>query len=185
VPVNLHLGCGKRFLPGFVHIDLADFPHIDHRHDIRTLPMIKDGTVDLIYTSHALAYFDRIEVQQVLREWHRVLRRGGTLRIAVPDFEALVKLYQKTGKLDNILGPLFGRWPIQTPDGEEVLFERTVYDFDSLRATLEGAGFSNVRRYDWRQTLHKDHDDHSQAYFPHMDKDKGLLISLNVEATRP
>ena len=39
-------------------------------------------------------------------------------------------------------------------------------------------------RYDWRQTLHKDHDDFSQAYVPHMDKEKGLLISLNVEADK-
>jgi len=41
-----------------------------------------------------------------------------------------------------------------------------------------------VRRYDWRQTLHKDHDDHSQAYIPHMDKENGRLISLNVEAEK-
>jgi hypothetical protein len=53
-----------------------------------------------------------------------------------------------------------------------------------LRETLEIAGFTNVRRYDWRQTVHKDHDDFSQAYIPHMDKENGLLISLNVEADK-
>ncbi|RPJ57790.1 MAG: methyltransferase, partial [Dehalococcoidia bacterium] len=26
--------------------------------------------------------------------------------------------------------------------------------------------------------------DYSQAYIPHMDKENGILISLNVEATR-
>ena len=45
--------------------------------------------------------------------------------------------------------------------------------------------FVNVRRYDWRQTIHKDYDDHSQAYYPHMDKENGLLMSLNVEADKP
>ena len=30
----------------------------------------------------------------------------------------------------------------------------------------------------------KDYDDYSQAYIPHMDKERGILISLNVEATR-
>lgn len=47
--MKLHLGCGKRYIPGFVHIDLDDFPHIDYHHGIRTLPMFKDDTVELIY----------------------------------------------------------------------------------------------------------------------------------------
>jgi hypothetical protein len=45
-------------------------------------------------------------------------------------------------------------------------------------------GFKNVHRYDWRQTIHKDYDDFSQAYIPHMDKEHGILISLNVEAEK-
>jgi hypothetical protein len=57
-----------------------------------------------------------------------------------------------------------------------------VYDFESLRSTLQTAGFREVRRYDWRDTVHKDFDDYSQAYIPHMDKEAGRLISLNVEA---
>lgn len=49
---------------------------------------------------------------------------------------------------------------------------------------LETNGFENVHRYDWRQRIHKDYDDHSQAYFPHLDKENGILISLNVEAIK-
>ena len=74
--LQLHLGCSKRFIPGFVHIDLADFPHIDYRHDIATLPMFEDGSVDLIYSSHTIEYFDRVEVIAVIEEWCRVLKRG-------------------------------------------------------------------------------------------------------------
>ena len=36
----------------------------------------------------------------------------------------------------------------------------------------------------YERTGHKDYDDYSQAYVPHMDKENGLLISLNVEATK-
>lgn len=182
--IRLHLGCGKRNIPGFVHVDQADFPHIDHKHDIRTLPFIKDGEAELVYSSHALEYFDRVEVKAVLAEWRRVLRPGGALRLAVPDFEALVTVYQKHGKLDMVLGPLYGRMVVQTPQGERVIYHKTTYDFASLRQLLEENGFGNVRRYDWRKTVHKDHDDHSQAYVPHMDKEHGLLISLNVEADK-
>jgi len=174
--MNLHLGCDKRFIPGFVHIDLADYPHIDHRHDIRSLPMIADGAVDLIYACHALEYFDRVEVIEILKEWRRTLKVGGILRLAVPDFEALVQVYARTGDLMRIIGPLFGRWPVP--------YHRTAYDFASLSRVLEAVGMSEIRRYDWRATIHKDFDDYSQAYFPHMDKNAGLLISLNVEAVK-
>lgn len=179
--VQLHLGCGKRYIPGFIHVDVANYPHIDYRHNIKDLSIFPDEYADLIYASHVIEYFDRIEIVSVLRDWHRVLKRGGIIRLAVPDFEALVELYQRFYDLDKILGPLFGRWAV----GEgQVFYHRTVYDFDSLARLLAKQGFENIRRYDWQKTLHKDYDDHSQAYYPHMDKENGLLISLNVEATK-
>jgi len=103
----------------------------------------------------------------------------------VPDFEALVEVYQKYDELRKVVGPLYGRMVIETGHGHKTLYHRTVYDFQSLKDVLEGAGFTNVHRYDWRKTVHKDYDDFSQAYVPHMDKKKGLLISLNVEAEKP
>ncbi|MCX6003853.1 MAG: methyltransferase domain-containing protein [Chloroflexi bacterium] len=182
--IRLHLGCGKRYIPGFIHIDLDKFPHIDYQSDVANLPMFANGSVDLIYSSHTLEYFDRVEVQDVLKEWHRVLKPGGIVRVAVPDFEALIKVYQRYGDLGKIIGPLYGRIIIKTPDGEKRVYHKTVYDFSSLKGILELAGFTNIRRYDWRKTIHKDHDDFSQAYIPHMDKERGLLISLNVQGER-
>lgn len=177
--VQLHLGCDKRFLPGFIHIDLAKFKHIDYCHDVRQLPMFDDDSVDLIYASHVLEYFDRIEVREVLGEWHRILKVGGLLRLAVPDFQALIKGYELYG-LDKILGPLYGRMAV----GRKKIYHKTVYDLESLKTVLEECGFGDVHRYDWRETIHKDYDDYSQSYLPHMDKDHGLLISLNLEAVK-
>ena len=65
-PLKLHLGCGKRYIPGFVHVDLDDFPHIDHRANIGRLPMFADGSAELIYCCRALQYFDRMEAVAVL-----------------------------------------------------------------------------------------------------------------------
>lgn len=182
--VCLNLGCWHRHIPGWVHVDLCDMPHIDHKTSIDKLPMFEDGSVDLIYSSHSFPYFDRQEAVGVLAEWHRVLKPGGTLRLAVTDFDALLKVYAKTGELPRILGPLFGRMEIETPDGPANIYEKTTYNEVDLRALLEAAGFKDVHRYDWRDTIHKDYDDHSQAYFPHMDKENGVLVSLNVEATK-
>lgn len=181
--MKLHLGCGKRFIPGFVHIDLDKFGHIDYKHDIRTLPMIKSNSVELIYFCHGIEYFDRVEVIEVLKEWKRVLKKGGILRLAMPNFEALVKVYKKYKDLDKIIGPLFGRWEINGSK-KKVLYHKTVYDFPSIKKLLKSQGFIKVRIYDWRKTIHKDYDDYSQAYIPHMDKDSGMLISLNVEAVK-
>lgn len=182
--LRLHLGCGKRVIPGFVNIDIADFKHIHHKTSIDKLDMIEDDSVDLIYCSHAFEYFDRQEAVKVLDEWYRVLKDGGILRLAVPDFHKLVKLYLAYDvDLEDILGPLYGRMEICTPR-RKVIYHRTVYDFTSLRNLLRSAGFIGVFQYDWRRKIHKDYDDHSQAYYPHMDKENGILISLNVEGRK-
>lgn len=68
--------------------------------------------------------------------------------------------------------------------GRLIIYQKTVYPFSSLKEILENNGFDKVQHYEWQKTIHKDYDDHSQAYYPHMDKENGILISLNVEATK-
>lgn len=184
---QLYLGAWKRHIPGFIHIDLDDQPNLDYRHDIRSLPMFADNSADLIYTSHSFEYFDRAEGEKVLKEWCRILKHGGVLRIAVPDFEAIVKVYLKYNKdlgHKGILGPLYGKMPIKEKGKDKIIYHKTAYDFKSLKKVLQSAGFKNIHRYNWKKTIHKDYDDHSQAYIPHMDSKKGILISLNMEATK-
>lgn len=182
--MKLHLGCGHRYIPGFVHVDLYDLLHVDYKSGIDDLSVLDDGAASLIYSSHSFEYFDRTEAVGVLKEWYRVLAPGGVLRLAVPDFDALIRVYRESGSLDRILGPLYGRMEIESQNGNEMLYHKTTYNFDSLKELLEENGFKKTHRYNWRNTIHKDYDDHSQAYFPHMDKDGGLLISLNVEAVK-
>ncbi|HEY4120265.1 MAG TPA: hypothetical protein VGM56_20510, partial [Byssovorax sp.] len=114
----------------------------------------------------------------------RVLAPGGVLRLAVPDFEALVRLYLESGEIQKVLGPVFGSWKIKTTAGNEHIYHRVAYDYRSLERTLLGAGFTGVRRWNWRETEHAHIDDFSQAYHPHMDKANGTLVSLNVEAVK-
>lgn len=176
--MKLHLGCGKRYIPGFVHIDAVPFDHVDHVAAIDHLGFIPDNSCSLIYNCHVLEHFKRHDTLRVLKEWNRVLEPGGVLRTSVPDFAALCEIYRKYGELKLVVGALYG--------GQNYLYNihYNVFDFQALKIQLEEAGFENVRRYDWRQTEHATIDDYSQAFVPHMDKDHGIQLSLNVEATK-
>lgn len=198
-PIKLHLGCGWRdFGEDWIHIDGGEYPHL-HSHDITKLPF-QNESVDLIYASHVFEYFDREEGLEVLKEWFRVLKKGGILRLAVPDFEEIAKLYSQ-GKfsLKNFLGPLYGKMKMGVKglneENNPTIYHKTVYDFDDLKELLGSVGFKNIQKYDWKVTSpHDKFDDHSQSYLPSenfiptfekpFDKENGYLISLNLEAEK-
>jgi predicted SAM-dependent methyltransferase len=179
--IKINMGCGWRnFGKDWIHIDGGDYRHLDYT-SIVDLRQFQDDSVDLIYASHVIEYFDREEVKVLLTEWKRILKKNAILRIAVPDFEAIVNLYLN-GKypLEKFLGPLYGKMIMS----ENNIYHKTVYDLNSIKKLMLDIGFSKVKKYDWRNTEHSKFDDHSQAYLPHMDKDNGVLISLNVECTK-
>lgn len=179
--IKLHLGCGKRNLgKDWIHIDLADFPHIDYKTSISDLPMFSLESVDEIYCCHALEYLGKFEAEYALREWYRVLKKGGILRLAVPDFEGIIKVYEKYGDIEHkgILGPLFGCMQ----QNDKTIYHKTVYDFNRLKKLLGLIGFKNVKKYDvveYFKTLPKGYDDQSFAFIPEMNP-KGICVSLNV-----
>ena len=55
--LKLHLGCGERFLPGYTHVDISDFDHIDYKSNVKKLDFIEDNSVEQIYASHVLEYY--------------------------------------------------------------------------------------------------------------------------------
>jgi predicted SAM-dependent methyltransferase len=178
--MKLHIGCGKRFIPGFVHVDAAKFDHVDHVADIRSLPFT-DGTADLIYACHVLEHLGRFEFADALKEWFRVLRPNGVLRLSVPDFSACAALYYEQGLKDGLTG-LLGL--VMGGQRDAMDFHRMIFDEAFLAGALKDCGFAEVRRWDWRTTEHAGVDDYSQAYLPHLAKDSGRHMSLNLEAVK-
>jgi SAM-dependent methyltransferase len=179
--MKLHLGCGKRYIPGFVHVDAVKFPHVDHVQDVRSLENFATGQAELVYACQVFEYFDREEAPDVLGEWVRVLKPGGILRLSVPDFDVITRLYLAGFPLEFFLGTLYGKIP---KDGGGSIYHRTTYDEVSLRSVFEAAGLADVSRWDWRTTEHAGTDDFSQAYVPHMDKERGLLFNLNLQGVK-
>ena len=64
------------------------------------------------------------------------------------------------------------------------VYHKTTYDFSSLKKVLEEVDFKNVKLWNWKNVDHSIYDDYSQSYIPHMDKENGYLMSLNVECTK-
>lgn len=62
-------------------------------HDLSKGIPFKDHSVDVVYHSHLLEHLDPPIAEKFTREIHRVLRPGGIIRIVVPDFELLCRLY--------------------------------------------------------------------------------------------
>jgi len=158
-----------------------DAPHIEYRCLADKLHDFATQSVSLIYASHVLEHFGRYEVEGVLREWHRVLAPAGVLRIAVPDFAAVVEMYEHEGLKDGKSG-LVGL--ICGGQRDEFDFHKIIFDEPFLTHLLTKIGFRDIRRWDWRATEHAHIDDFSQAYLPHMDKLNGRLMSLNLEAVK-
>ena len=178
--MKINIGCGWRnFGKEWIHIDGADYDHIDSKDIL--MKELENGSVELIYASHLIEYFDRKEIIPILKRWREVLKPNGILRLAVPNFELYARLYtDKKISLDNCLGPLYGKMKM----GNETIYHKTTYDFSSVKKILEEVGMRNINKYNWQKTSHSKFDDHSQAYFPHMDKHNGTLMSLNIECVK-
>ena len=179
--MRLHIGCGSVVIPGFVHVDMLALPHVDHVTRAERLDFAADDSVDLIYCSHLLEHYGRREFHEPLAEWLRVLKPGGVLRLSVPDFAACAKLYHEDGLADGLSGVV---GLIAGGQRHEFDYHKIVFDEAFLTAALLQIGYASVRRWDWRATDHAHIDDYSQAYLPHMDKENGLHMSLNLEAVK-
>lgn len=178
--MKLHIGCGPRYIAGWVHVDLMPHAHIDHIVSAAHLvEAFGAGVAEAVYASHILEHFHREAIPRVLGDWRSVLSPGGVLRLAVPDFSAICAWYQETKSLEGLHGLLYGG------QDHPLNFHHCAFDEAWLTMALSAAGFVRIQRYDWRRTEHAHVDDFSQAYLPHLRKADGRLMSLNLEAWRP
>ena len=178
--MKFNIGCGKRnFGNDWIHVDGGNYNHLNSS-DI-FISTYEDNSADLIYASHLIEYFNRDEVLPILQRWKELLKPNGVLRLAVPNFEIFAQLYiNGEYSLDSFLGTLYGKMKMV----ENTIYHKTTYDFTSLKKLLKTIGMKEIKKYDWRQTEHSEFDDHSQAYLPHMNKENGVLMSLNVECIK-
>lgn len=85
--LRIDIGAGDRPADGFVPWD------IKNGLLAQRLDGIADGQLECIRASHVLEHISHRDTVAVLREWARALRSGGTLLVAVPDFDKIVAAY--------------------------------------------------------------------------------------------
>jgi len=152
--VRLNLGAGDHPLEGW--------ENLDRRSGQEIYPLDRaDASVDEIRASHVLEHFSHRETLDVLRDWVRVLRPAGRLRLAVPDFERIARDYL-AGAAAPHEGYVMGGH-VDANDHHGALF-----DAESLGALMREAGLLAVTRWT------SDVEDCS-----------GLAVSLNLQAYKP
>ena len=177
--MKLQIGPGNVYIPGWVNIDLFSSVRADCYANALAIPY-PEKTFDIVYASHVLEHMNRHTILAALTHWKFLLKDGGTLRLSVPDFKAICEYYTLSGDVQKVLGLLYG--------GQRISLDTHKIAFDQIFLTkcLKTVGFErdNISLWDWQCTEHAMLDDYSQAYIPHMDKENGRLMSLNMEAIK-
>ena len=154
----LQIGCGYNIYDDFINMDIEWKPNVIP-WDISTISKdnypIANDSLDGIYTEHCLEHIPFESTKDNLKEFYRILKPGGTVRIAVPDGELFIDAYVKAKKGENY----------SIPHPEE-LEEKTLmmtlnkvargyghlflYDFETMELILREAGFKTIKQETYR-----------------------------------
>jgi len=187
--MKLNLGCYSKKLPGFINVDIRDEANPDVIDDAFKLSSFEKyaGNIDIIYCSHMLEHLNARDAMAALKRWYYLLRDGGTLRLAVPDMEAVFAHYFYWKDFRVLKSALWGS------QKHNFDYHKAGWVFDTLKEDLLSVGFNEVKKWSPELTYpHNYIDDYSQAYYPDGAKKTvlangktvdlgGKLMSLNVE----
>jgi predicted SAM-dependent methyltransferase len=137
--VILDIGCGdKRAHSNSLTLDVRKTSQVDIIADARALPFM-DGSIDHLFSSHVIEHFSHLEVEDVVEEWIRVLKTGGTIEIRCPDLRARALLY--------FINP--SRKNIQNIYGEQnypANYHKCGFSYTGLKELLSKYGIKKIRR---------------------------------------
>jgi len=92
--VKVVIGTRTYLGPDWTHIDIDPFYlydtdgkcyDVDIVSDAKNIPL-PDNYADIVFSSECLEHFGWGEYQVALKEWCRILKPGGMIRVEVPDF---------------------------------------------------------------------------------------------------
>ena len=112
------------------------------------------------------------EVENVLKEWVRVTKINGTVRISVPSFKNAIDIYGQTNRLEDVIGPIMGGQTYETE------FHYCIFDERTLGELMKKCGLTAVHPWLYTRTEHAAYWDFSQSIT------YGIQVSLNLEGRK-
>jgi len=141
-PRLINIGCGSRFHDDWVNIDIYSASPKVLRYDIRKGLPFPDNSFDAAYSSHILEHLTPEEGRYFLMEQQRILKKGGIVRVAVPDLEIICRNYLKYLE-SAIAGDKQG----------EFRYDYSVIElFDQMIRKTSGGNLGKI----WREGIEKD-----------------------------
>jgi FkbM family methyltransferase len=143
-PNRLNLGCGWDTRDGYLNVDMYDYGgKTDLIADIRDLDMLPSSYYEEIIAQDCLEHMPRCDTEPALKEWSRLLKPGGIIRVRTTSIIDLLELfkseqYQSASGQKQLVHCLFGS---QACDGD---WHFTGFTEVLLGHYLEQVGFSNM-----------------------------------------
>lgn len=179
---KLHLGCGPVRLEGFINIDAVYTPAVDFRCKLSKLyDFFPERSVSEIYICHTMEHLPARFLPLYLKQFHYLLKKGGILRISVPDIEKCLIASKKQRWSDAELDLLQG--VIGGGQDHKYNYHKLFYWPEYLARKLEAAGFVHIEEYPLRPHFAgKEVMDSSNAagFEPY-----GMGLSLNMKGEKP
>ena len=97
-----------------------------------------DESISEIYLCHVLEHFSFNDSNVLIKKLYKKLKKGGLIRISVPDFSKLQEIYEKSKNLDQI------KYAIMGGQNYENDFHKSIYDFKILSELLNKANFKDA-----------------------------------------
>lgn len=92
--MNINYGCGENKLEGFVNVDIEESTKPDLVCDLRRGPFpYENDSVDKIYMIHCIEHVEFDKWPLIFNEFYRVLKLGGELLLAYPEFSVCAKYF--------------------------------------------------------------------------------------------
>lgn len=98
---KLHIGCGGNLLKGWLNTDL--FPENEEAAILdasKSFPLA-DNSFLYVYSEHVFEHIDLNGQLNYLKESYRILKPGGKIRIATPDFDRIISLTHTENPVRN------------------------------------------------------------------------------------
>lgn len=164
-PVRLNLGCGDKILPGYVNVDVVASragKRPDVLCDLHDLSVFPDNHADEIMAIHVVEHFWRWEVEDILREWVRVLKPGGRMILECPNLVSACEEFLKDPDVFSHEGKDGQRtmWVFYGDPSwkDPFMIHRWGYTPNSLKKLMESVGLSSVHQEPARYKLREPRD---------------------------